>query len=101
MTCHWLVWKSHILSFSRGNRPAHYAITQFTKLITCKGFGEHISNLFKGQNMFDGNGFVNNMRTKMVQTNREMFCSRTRLVVGGYLNTALDIFESAALDNRR
>ena len=51
--------------------------------------------------MFDGNGFVNNMKTKMVQTHGEMFCSRTRLVVGGYLNTALVIFESAALDNRR
>ena len=51
--------------------------------------------------MFDGNGFVNNMRTKMVQTDREIFCSRTRLVVGGYLNTALGIFESAALDNGR
>ena len=51
--------------------------------------------------MFDGNGFVNNMGTKMVQTYREMFSLRTRLVVGGYLNTALVIFESAALDNRR
>ena len=51
--------------------------------------------------MFDGNGFVNNMRTKMVQTNGEMFCLRTRLVVGGYLNTALVIFKSAALDNGR
>ena len=51
--------------------------------------------------MFDGNGFINNMRTKMVQSDREMFCSRTRLVVGGYLNTALVIFKSAALDNGR
>ena len=51
--------------------------------------------------MFDGNGFVKNMRMKMVQTDGEMFCSRTRLVVGGYLNTALVIFESAALDNGR
>ena len=51
--------------------------------------------------MFDGNGFVNNMRTKMVQTDGEIFCSRMRLVVGGYLNTALVIFESAALDNGR
>ena len=51
--------------------------------------------------MFDGNGFVNNMRTKMVQTDVEMFCLWTCLVVGGYLNTALIIFESAALDNGR
>ena len=51
--------------------------------------------------MFDGNGFVNNMITKMVQTDREMFCSQTRLVVGGYLNTDLVIFESVALDNGR
>ena len=51
--------------------------------------------------MFDGNGFVNNMRTKMVQTVGEMFCSWARLVVGGYLNTALVIFESAALANGR
>ena len=51
--------------------------------------------------MFDGNGFVNNMRTEMVQTDGDMFCSRTRLVVGGYLNTAPVIFESAALDNGR
>ena len=65
----------------------------------CKGFGEYIGNLFEGQNIFDGNGFVNNMRTKMVQTDGEIFCSQTRLVVGGYLNTSLVIFESAALDN--
>ena len=51
--------------------------------------------------MFDGNGFINNMRTKMVQTDREMFCLWTCLVVGGYLNTALVIFEIAALDNGR
>ena len=51
--------------------------------------------------MFDGNGFVNNMIMKMVQTDREMFCSRTRLVVGGYLDTALVIFKSAALENGR
>ena len=37
----------------------------------------------------------------MVKMDREMFCLRTRHVVGGYLNTALVIFESAALDNRR
>ena len=49
--------------------------------------------------MFDGNVFVNNMRTKMVQMDGEMFFLRARLVVGGYLNTALVIFESAALDN--
>ena len=49
--------------------------------------------------MFDGNGFVNYMRTKMVQTDGDMFCSRTRLMVGGYLNTDLVIFKSAALDN--
>ena len=51
--------------------------------------------------MFDGNGFVNTMRMKMVQTDREMFCSRTRLVVGGYLDRDIVIFESAALDNGR
>ena len=35
----------------------------------------------------------------MVQTDGEIFYSRKRLVVGGYLNTAVVIFESTALDN--
>ena len=37
---------------------------------------------------------------KMVQTDGEFF-SQTHLVVGGYLDTALVIFKSAALDNGR
>ena len=66
-----------------------------------KRFCEHIGNLFGGQNIFNGTSFINNMRTKMVQKDREIFCSRTCLVVGGYLNTDLVIFECAALDNGR
>ena len=51
--------------------------------------------------MFDRNGFVNNMRTKMVQKKGEMFCLQTCLVVGGYLNTAIVILKSAALNDGR
>ena len=65
------------LSLPRGREgPTHQAITKFSKLREGQRFGKHISQLFFGRNMLNGDGLVYHMRTEMMQADRKVFGTR-------------------------
>ena len=70
------------LSLPRGKVvPSHKRSAEDAELIPGKRFRKDIRNLLFRGYVFNGNGFVDDMRTKMMKSNREMFCSGTSFMV--------------------
>ena len=93
---------SHSLA-ARGrgrNVPVHEAVPKSAILFMGKRLGEHVSKLFRGGHMFDGDSSVNNMLTEVVEADREMFGATARFMVRGYLNTTLIVFKNARNNTR-
>ena len=89
------------LSLPRGKVvPSHERSTESAELIPGKWFGKDIGDLLFGGHVLDGNGFVHDVRTKMVEANREVLGSRTGSVVSCDFDATLIVLESFA-DNSR
>ena len=79
--------------------PSHERNSKFPKLDSGKGFSKDIRNLLLGGNMFDGNGFVHDVGTKVMEANGKVLRSWTSSMVCCDFNATLIIFEGFA-DNR-
>lgn len=64
-----------------------------------EGVCQDIRNLLLRGHVVDGNGVVHNMRTKTVESNREVFHSRTSPMIGCDFNAIFVVFQSFADDN--